>query len=290
MKTTKAPNRGLYATGLLVLTALVQPVSGASKSPYSEVRLQTLAAAKVQLCKGFAESTVDYYMRLKMPKGWAKYTRANEFETRDKQALHELALQRIRAEATAHFDPASTYQVSDRAAYLSEYKRAPDGFEVTLPAGVTLHTTFFTRMDGRRELINLPELFGLEDVVDKASPGVTLGGSNLPFIALRYAWLPSDADALRTGADGQSNFFIAMDEPRARHIAQEYHNAGARRATADIYLRVDKCEQGEPGSHLLVARVVGFTLYTARLTKGFFETEETWKRGALITDWRSRSP
>jgi hypothetical protein len=189
-----------------------------------------------------------------MPKEWAAYTRANEFEASQKQALHELALQRMNQEAAKNFDAATIYQASNRSAYLSEYKRVPDGFEAALPSGVTLHTTYFSHADGHREVIDIPSLYGLKDVLDHEMPGVVQGASPLPFIALRYAWLPSDADALRTGTDGRNTVFIAMEATRARKIAEEYRDVGARRAVADIFVRIEKCQHEQPGTYALTAR------------------------------------
>jgi hypothetical protein len=154
----------------MAVAGLLQPACGANKATYPEINIRTLASAKVQLCKGFAENTVDYYMRTQMPREWAAYTRANEFEASQKQALHELALQRMNQEAAKNFDAATIYQASNRSAYLSEYKRVPDGFEAALPSGVTLHTTYFTHADGHREVIDIPSLYGLKDVLDHEMP------------------------------------------------------------------------------------------------------------------------
>lgn len=295
MKTGKnsRPAVHVLAACTVLLAGFTQPAA-AAKSPYPEANIHTVAGAKVQLCKGFAEDTLDYYMRLKMPKEYTTYTRATEFEADQKQAMRDLALAKMREESATRFSPGTTYVIDGRTAHISEYKRAPDGFEVELPGVTMMHTTYFARIDGSRELINLPELYGLENVVDKrirraGDSGETVPATGLPLLALYYGWLPSDSEALRTSANRPNAIFVPMPEDRARKIAEDYRGVRDRRGLVDLLVRIETCEQQPPDLHFVYARVVGFTLHTAQLGKKFFETEASWKPKSLMMEWRSPS-
>jgi len=284
----------ILASGLVLLASLTQPTAAAEKSPYPKANLHTVAGAKVQLCKGFAEETLDYYMMRQMPKEFATYTQANEFEADQKQSLRDLALARMREEAATRFSPGKTYLIERRGAQISEYKRAPDGFEVEFPSVTTMHTTYWLRPDGKRELIDLQQTLGLRNVVDKRilqdqDSKITRPATGLPQLALYYAWLPSDMEALRANSDRPDAIFIPMAEDRARKIAEEYRGVRDRRGVVDLLVRIERCDRQPPDNNFVYARVVGFTLHTAKLGKGFFETEASWKPRTLIAEWRSPS-
>ncbi len=276
------------AAGMFIVVSILAGLAGpmradaAGKSPHPELQLRPLIGAKVRLCQGFAENSLDYFMQTRMPKEYAVYSRlrANEFEVEQAESLRSQALQKMRDEAAVEFDPDLVYEAANRLAYLSVYQFDAGGFEVRLPSGSNISTTPFTRTDGRRELIDLPKLFGLKDLLDS-------GPGEKQALSVHYAYTPSDSDALRLGADSPGAIFIKMEEKRARQIVSESQDAPSRRILADIYVRIEKCELEKPTRYKLTGRVLGFNLHTAKLGQSFFETEESWKRVSLITRWRS---
>ena len=280
--------RGAFQGPWALLTAaLLTQTSAAAAPDYPRATMATVAGAKVELCDGFAAGTVEYYMRTKMQKDYATYTRATEFDTAQKEALRTTALQRIHADAASRFNRDTIYEVVDRAAYISEFKRAPDGFEVRLPGGTDFDTTDWLANNGRRDLIDPREVFGLKDVLDDAMPGSDLSHSRLPHLSLSYALAPADADALQSGADSTTNVFIPVDEAHARQIVEYYRGVVQRRGVADFFIRIQECRQTKPGTHAIIARLIGFDLYAAQLGQSLFETAPSWKRKTLVGQWRS---
>jgi hypothetical protein len=300
---------------LMLLGALRSVAAG--QPTYPGVNIETLAGAKVLLCKGFAEDTVDFYMAHKMRKEYETYAKATEFEREQTASLRELALQRMHQEAVGRFDPATVYEVPDRGALLSEFKRAPGGFNVELPGSTQFDPGYFS-VNGRKELINVPELYGLKNVLDYSGvvastehflvghTAIGLDGdgdpiperkyevhsrlethrSGLPYLQLAYGLMPDDRTALQV-TDGHF-IFLPVEEARARQIVELYRGKSERRAVADLFVRITKCvQQQQTGPGTLIARLVGFKLYAAQLEQGFFETTPNWKRKQLITDWRS---
>lgn len=279
--------RGAFQGPLALLaTAFLTQTSAAAAPDYPRATMDTVAGAKVELCDGFAAGTVEYYMRTKMQKEYATYTHATEFDTAQKEALRATALQRIHAEAASRFNRDTLYEVVDRAAYLSEFKRAPDGFEVRLPGGTDFDTSYWLA-NGRHDLIDPREVFGLKDVLDDPTSGADLSHSRLPHLSLSYALTPADADTLQSGTDSTTNVFIPVDEAHARQIVEYYRGVAQRRGVADFFIRIQECRQTKPGTHTIVARLLGFDLYAAQLGQALFETAPSWKRKALVGQWRS---
>lgn len=278
--------KAIITISLVALIGLTQPAFTKESSPppkYPPVNIPVLAGAKVQLCKDFAEKTIEYYMSVKMPKEYDTYRRATEFEAAEKEALRQTALRRIRDEAAAAFNPSITYISIGQKAYLSAYKRSPDGFEATLPTGSKFSGSSIEHLDGRHELIDLPRAFGLKDLLD-SNTGMTS-------VSLQYAYAASAFDELKLSIDGKGTVFIPIEEAAARKIAENYRDAPQRLSYVDFYLRIEQCKQDKPGTNALFARIVGFDLFTAQLTKNFvqkaLQSDPTWKRDTLIKTWRS---
>jgi hypothetical protein len=54
-----------------------------------------------------------------------------------------------------------------------------------------------------------------------------------------------------------------------------------------VVIRIQECRQPKPGTHTIIARLVGFDLYAAQLGQALFETAPSWKPKTLVGQWRS---
>jgi hypothetical protein len=130
MTPRRPSSRASVSVALTILAVLAGSTraAGAEKSPHPQLHARTLAAAKVHLCNGFAEKSVEYYMQTRMPKEYAVYAsvRANEFEVTKQESLRSIALQQMQGEAVAEFDPIAVYEVANGRLGRSLRPRADD--------------------------------------------------------------------------------------------------------------------------------------------------------------------